>query len=138
MRKICGFLLIFCAFSCSYKPILDDNYKYRLVSEEKRELDIENCMKKGDEFLKKSKMRRVGKETVRKGAIGGFFGSIFGFVFAGNSRSLLRGAGVGAGVGAVTGAVMTAGEGKITPDRVKQRYVARCLNQKGYGVIGWE
>lgn len=138
MKKILSISVIFILISCSYKPILDDNYKYLNTPQEKTEKTIENCEKRAKNHLKGIKARRAGKEAVRKGAIGTFFGSIFGFLIGGNVSSLARGAAVGGGVGAATGAASVAGEGKVKPDQIKRRYVTNCLAREGYSVIGWE
>ncbi len=138
MKKIFSVLLIFAVVSCSYRPVLDDNYKYQNTPKDQSEADIDECIKKGDEFLKGRKMKKAGKEAVRKGAIGAFFGGLFGFLVRGDTGGLVRGVAVGAGVGAAVGAGSVAGEGTVTPDQMKQRYVNRCLNEKGYGVLGWE
>ncbi len=132
-------LIVFCfAVACSYKPILDDNWKYNNTSEKNIDLDIEECEKKASKHLDRYKAKRAAKEGVRKGVIGSVFGTITGFIFGGNTVSTLTGAGIGAGVGAATGALSVAGEGKVTPDQIKQRYITKCLSQKGYEVLGWQ
>jgi len=124
--------------SCSsYKPILDQNDQYLRVGEAQAQIDSDACVKEGDEYLKKYKQERVVKEAARKAVIGTVIGGAFGLVFGNNTKSIVRGLALGAGIGAATGAIGAAGEGTITPDQVKQRYVNNCLNRKGYSVIGW-
>jgi hypothetical protein len=138
MKKILSLLIIFTLVSCSYAPIYGDNYKYKATSKEQREDDFKFCKEKADKHFEGVKMRRAGKEGVRKGAIGTIFGGIFAFFVGGNSRSLAKGLAVGAGAGAAIGAGSVLAEGKLKPDQYKQRYVHDCLNEKGYSVIGWE
>lgn len=123
---------------CSYKPILSEqNPKYLEVGEEQAQRDAEDCAKQADKNLDKYRSERMAKEGVRKGAIGAFFGTVFGFLFGGNLRSTLGGAVIGAGIGASAGVFSVAGEGRLTPSEAKQRLETRCLQAKGYEVIGW-
>lgn len=138
MKKILSILFIFTLISCSYNPILDENYKYKNTSQEESQGDIDECMTRADNHLKGRKLKKAGKEAVRKGATGAIIGGAMGLVFGGTGRALARGVGIGAGVGAVVGAGSAAGEGKLSKDHVKQRYVNRCLNAKGYSILSWE
>ncbi len=141
MRNLFKFFLIsitaFSLVSCSYRPILDHNAKYLEVGEDKAEKDIDECKKAANEALDKYKAERAAKEAGRKSIIGAVFGTIFGFLGGGGVKSVLTATGVGAGIGAGVGALSVAGEDKVTPDQMKQRYEANCLARKGYSVIGW-
>lgn len=136
-----SFVIILTSISlvcCSYKPILyEHNAKYIEAGKEQAERDAQECKKQADEDLDKYRNERMAKEGVRKGVIGAFFGTILGFLFGGNMRSTLGGAAIGAGVGASAGVFSVAGEGKLTPSQAKQRLETRCLEAKGYEVIGW-
>ena len=139
MKKF--FIIILCfslTASCSYRPILDQNSKYLEVGEEVAQKDIDLCSAKADEYLKQYKAQRAGKEAVRKGVVGAIFGAAFGLIFGNNTKSLLTGLAVGASVGAASGALGVAGEGKVAPDQIKERYVNNCLAKQGYEVIGWQ
>ena len=124
--------------SCSYKPILDQNDKYFQVGKEYAQQDIDKCMADGDAYLKEYKLRRAAKEAGRKAVIGAVIGGVTGFLFGGNIRSLGMGTAIGTGVGAAVGGLGVAGEGKVSPDHIKQTYVSNCLGRQGYQVIGWE
>jgi len=137
--KNCLILLsISSLISCSYRPILDPHGKYLEVGEKQADADIDLCKKEADDYFDKIKMERAGKEAVRKGAIGTVLGAGLGFLFGGNTRSLLGGTAIGAGAGAAVGGLSVLGEDKVTPDEMKQRYMTRCLAEKGYSVIGWK
>lgn len=124
--------------SCSYKPILDQNEKYFRVGKEEAQKDVDKCVTDGDEYLKQYKLQRAAKEAARKAIIGAAVGAATGLIFGNNLKSLITGAAIGTGVGAVVGGLNVAGEGKVTPDQMKQQYVSNCLARKGYQVIGWQ
>lgn len=124
--------------SCSYKPILDQNEKYFSVGQEEAQKDVNQCTKDADEYLKQYKLRRAAKEAGRKAVIGAVVGAATGFIFGNNLKSLAIGTAIGAGIGGAAGGLGVAGEGKVKPDQIKQRYVTNCLGRQGYSVIGWE
>lgn len=124
--------------SCSYKPILDQNEKYFQVGQEESQKDIDQCTADGDEYLKQYKAQRAIKEAGRKALTGAVIGAATGFIFGNNLKSLAIGTAIGAGVGAAAGGLGVAGEGKVSPDHIKQRYISNCLARKGYQVIGWQ
>ncbi|MBM5782206.1 MAG: cell envelope biogenesis protein OmpA [Pelagibacterales bacterium] len=142
MKNICKnlILILICSslISCSYQPILDQNEKYLQTGQIEAEEDIKSCTNQAEQYLKQYKAQRAAKEAARQGITGAVIGGIFGFIFGNNTKSLLTGLAVGAGVGAASGALGVAGEGKITPDQIKQRYITNCLARKGYSVIGWQ
>jgi len=142
MKKLKFFITILSSLallsSCSYKPILDQNEKYFQSGKEVTQQDIDKCVAAGDAYLKEYKARRAAKEAGRKAVIGAVIGSVTGFLFGGNLRSFGIGAAVGTGVGALAGGLGVAGEGKVSPDHIKQTYVSNCLARQGYSVIGWE
>ena len=137
MKKSISLILIFFLVACSYKPILDQNAKYISVGQEQADVDIEECTKMADDYLDKYKAERALKEAGRKSIIGAFFGAITGFILGGSGESALIGTAIGAGSGAVVGGASVAGEGKVTPDQIKQHYISNCLAREGYQVIGW-
>lgn len=143
MRDNCkNFIIFLTCFSlissCSYHPILDQNAKYLQVGEVEAQDDVDLCTDQADHYLKQYKTQRAAKEAARRGVVGAVFGAVFGLIFGNNTKSILTGLAVGAGVGAATGALSVAGEGKVTPDQIKQRYITNCLARKGYSVIGWQ
>jgi len=138
MKKIATILLIFLLFSCaSYKPIFDQNDKYFSTNEEQRQSDADSCKKEASEYLDKLKAERAAREAGRKAIIGGVIGTAIGAISGKNLKSTLTGGVIGAGIGAVAGALAVAGEDKVKPDVIKQRYISNCLAKKGYSVIGW-
>jgi hypothetical protein len=138
MTKFTILILIFSLASCaSYKPILDQNDKYLASNEDERNSDIASCKKEASDYLDQLKAERAAREAGRKAVIGGVIGTATGAIFGKNLKSTLTGAAIGAGIGAVAGALSVAGEDKVKPDVIKQRYIQNCLAKKGYSVIGW-
>lgn len=132
-------LSIFSFASCSsYQPILYHNQAYLENGEVAANKETKRCDSEADEFLKQYKARRAAKEAGRKAVIGGVIGTASGAIFGRNLKSTLIGTAIGAGVGAAMGALSVAGEDKVKPDVMKQRYVTNCLNAKGYQILGWE
>jgi uncharacterized protein YcfJ len=122
----------------TYRPILDENEKFIQVGETQAERDIDECMTRADAYLEKHKSERMKKEAGRGAASGAIMGGILGVVTGGGLRSAAVGAGVGAAVGAGGGAAGVAAEDNLSPDRIKQNYVTKCLNKQQYDVIGWK
>lgn len=139
MKKLTLFLIILSLASCtSYKPILFKNDAYLQGGKDAAEKEITRCSAEADEYLKQFKARRAAKEAGRNAVVGGVIGTATGAIFGRSLKSTLIGTAIGAGIGAAAGALSVAGEDKVKPDQMKQRYVSNCLAQKGYQVLGWE
>ncbi len=138
MRKLLSLALLLLLFSCSYKPIFENNQKYLTAGKEKADADFQICNKLSKDYLDQYKARRVAKQAVRKGVIGAITGAITGAVWGNNSRSTLTGGLIGFGAGALVGAASIMGEGSLKPDQIQQNYISKCLVKDGYVVIGWE
>lgn len=136
--KILNLFLILALCACSYRPILDPHGKYKEVGKAQSEEDIDQCSNEADDYLDQYKAERAAREAGRKAIIGGVVGAGSGAIFGRTMKSTLIGSAVGAGIGAALGALSVAGEDKVTPDQIKQRYMINCLGQKGYSVIGWK
>ncbi|NBV05884.1 MAG: cell envelope biogenesis protein OmpA [Proteobacteria bacterium] len=132
------FTIISLASCSSYKPILYQNQTYLENGKEVADKEVERCNSEAKEYLKQFKARRAAKEAGRNAVIGGVIGTASGAIFGRTLKSTLIGTAIGAGFGAAMGALSVAGEDKVKPDQMKQRFVARCLSQKGYEVLGWE
>lgn len=128
MKKM--ILLVFLLSSCASKPVLYPNDRYQKVGEERAQKDIEHCMTLAEKFLKSSKGKQILKGAGRGSVLGSVIGGITGLITGDILESLVTGAAAGAATGAT-------GEA-ISPDRLKQAYVNRCLAKKGYEVVGWD
>lgn len=137
-----GAALVFGVSACSTaRPVLYPNERLKTVGTATADQDISNCMAEADSYVAaggaaQQKGKNVAKGTAIGGATGAATGAVGGAI-AGN-------AGQGAAIGAATGA--TAGLlgsifgvfGDSGPSPVYQRYVERCLQERGYEPIGWE
>jgi uncharacterized protein YcfJ len=138
MKYLLILLLIFQLAACSsYRPILDKNEKYLELGEDEAQRQVDLCKKKAQDALDAYKAQRAAKEAGRKAVIGGVVGSAIGAISGRNLRSTVASGLIGAGVGAAIGALAVVGKDKVTPDEMKQRYISKCLADKGYSVIGW-
>jgi outer membrane lipoprotein SlyB len=135
IKHLTAILLVTFLFSCvSYKPIFYKNKKFLDVGSVGANQDFENCKKEAEDFLKEYKSSAAWKEARRKALIG----SIVGAALMGSStETFVGGAVVGSLVGGVAGGLSRAGDDRVKPDQIKNNYISRCLNQKGYDIIGW-
>ena len=117
------------AFGCSSSPKLYPNKEYEKVGKAKADKDVEKCMAKADIFLESSK----GKQILKGAGKGSIFGAVIGGVTGLLTGDIVQGLASGAVIGGAAGATGEA----ISPDRLKQSFVNRCLSKKGYEVIGW-
>lgn len=138
MKKLFSVILIFLVASCNYSPILDENKKLLKTPKKIVDKDIADCTTKAEGYLKDRKLEKIGKAALRKGAIGSIFGFGIGILTGGGAKGVAMATALGAGAGAGEGAVSAAGEGKISSDSAKQKYIANCLKSRGYVVLGWD
>lgn len=133
------FLTSLSLLSCaSYDPIFNPNEKYLQAGKEQAAKDAKICKKEADDYLDQYKAKRAAKEAGRKAVIGGVVGAASGAIWGKNLKSAAIGTAIGAGVGAVVGGLSVAGEDKVKPDKIKQKYLTNCLGKKGYEILGWE
>lgn len=128
--KIILLILPFLLLSCASHPVLYPNDKYQNVGEESAKTDVQICEKKADKFLKSSKGKQILKSAGSGAAMGGVIGAVTGLFTGDFVRSVVRGGAIGTAAGATAGA--------ITPDRLKQNFTTKCLQDQGYQVIGWD
>ncbi|ODN42034.1 cell envelope biogenesis protein OmpA [Piscirickettsia litoralis] len=121
---------------CASTPQLYPNAKYKRVGKVVAQKDIDLCTQEANEYLKSSKAKQVLKGAgsgAAVGAAGGAAVGVVGGLISGGWGSLLGSTAVGAGVGAAAGGTAAG----ISPDQLKQRYISKCLTDKGYEVLGW-
>lgn len=129
MKKLLPIILLLLS-SCSSHPVLYPNEKYQEVGEEAAKTDIKICEKKADKFLKSSKGKQILKSAGSGAAVGSVIGAVSGLFTGDFIKSALRGGAIGTAAGGTAGA--------ITPDRLKQNFTTKCLQDQGYQVIGWD
>jgi outer membrane lipoprotein SlyB len=129
MKFILSLIFLSVFLSCSSKPKLYPNEKFKAAGKTQADKDIKKCMAEADEYLESSKGKQVAKGAGTGAAIGAAMGAVGG-LFTGNfGGGLVRGGAVGAAGGAAYGG--------MSPDQIKHQFVNQCLSDKGYQVIGW-
>ena len=116
------------------RPVLYPNAHYNAVSPAQVRWDTDDCLELA---------HRSGVDATRDGEVGrkAAAGAVIGGVGAG-AWGLVRGdagerAVAGAAAGAATGGVKGVLDGE-RPNPTFQRFVERCLSDRGYDVIGWQ
>ena len=120
--------------ACSYKkPVLYPNPHLKDVGQARADSDIRDCMQRARVFVKSNKGADVARRGARDAAVGAATGAA---VSAALGRDVGKSAAAGAaggGAHGVTRGIFDAAE----PDPVFKRFVNRCLNERGYEIIGW-
>jgi len=128
--KFSTFVLCLSAIGCSSAPKLYPNKRYQAAGKAGAEKDINKCTTKADAFLESSK----GKQILKGAGKGSIFGAILGGVTGLLTGDVVQGLASGAVIGGAAGATGEA----ISPERLKQSFITRCLQKKGYEIIGWD
>ncbi len=132
MKKIL-FISIFFFTGCATGPILYPNAYLQKVGEAQAHKDIAECEVLADQYVKSDAGIAAAKST----AIGGIGGAVIGGAAGAVTGDFGRGLGVGAAAGAAAGLV----HGIIQasqPSPIFKNFMNRCLQEKGYEVIGWK
>jgi len=96
--------------------------------------NIDECMQKAEAHgVGRNKDGQVGQKAAKGAVIGGVGSAAWGLVRGDAGERALAGAAAGAATGAAAGSFESA---KLNP--TFQRFVERCLRERGYDVIGWE
>jgi outer membrane lipoprotein SlyB len=114
-------------------PVLYPNEHLKKVGEAQAHKDVAECEVLADQYVKSD----AGIEAAKSTAIGGAGGAVVGGAVGAVTGSLGRGIGVGAAAGAASGLVhgiIKASE----PSPIFKNFMVRCLQERGYEVIGWQ
>lgn len=134
MKKTIRFLIPFLFITgCATGPVLYPNAHLQKVGEAQARKDIADCRVLADQYVKSD----AGVEAARSTAIGGAGGAVIGGAAGAVTGHLGRGVGVGAAAGAATGLVHGIIRGS-EPSPIFKSFMIRCLQERGYDVIGWE
>jgi hypothetical protein len=118
----------------SYEPVLYPNAKLEQVYQDEVDRDIAFCEANAKEYTENpSRAKRAAGDAAEGAVVGGATGAAAGAVLG----SVGRGAGAGAAAGAAGGLARGIFSSRA-PNPVYQRFVERCLSDRGYEVIGWE
>ncbi len=120
---------------CASHPVLYPNAHLEQVGATQRDADIADCDARAKEYVVSG--GTAGKAAVAGGtggAIGAAAGAAGGAAWGGRAG---RGAAAGAAGGATAG-VLHSLLASREPSPVHKNFVAQCLAERGYQVLGWE
>lgn len=119
---------------CSTKrPVLYPNEHLQKVGHAQAQIDIEECYRRADAYIKSEPGKEIAKNAAQAGTVGAATGAAVGAVYGKAGRGAAAGAAGGAVV-ATTSGIFRSKE----PTPVYQNFVNRCLREKGYEPIGWQ
>jgi len=133
MKKILLAISFLFLTGCASGPVLYPNAHLQKVGEAQAQKDVAECEVLADRYVKSDAGIAAAKST----AIGGVGGAVIGGTAGAVTGNLGRGLGAGAATGAAAGLVhgiIKASE----PSPIFKNFMIRCLQEKGYEVIGWE
>ncbi len=127
---------LFGAFGCAKRPVLYPNDKLAQVGNAVAEQDIDDCMRRGKEYVGSgaADAAQTTAGHVGVGAAGGAaVGAVGGAIYGDAGRGAAAGAATGATAGLLSGIFSPPG-----PDPTLAAFVDRCLRERGYEPIGWK
>ena len=120
------------AACASPRPKFYPNDYYKAVGEDQAKKDTEECLAKAKAYVKDHPVQQAAKKAGWGAATGAAIGAIVGLIL-GDFRGALES---GAAIGGIGGAAQGAADGTRPGDLVRA-YTDRCLDEKGYSVLGW-
>lgn len=123
--------------SPSAKPVLYPNATLNRVGEAQGRAEADGCMSRAAQagLTPDQKTNEVGRRAGEGAATAGVASAV-GALITGRGSDVLRAGATGAAIGGSAGAVSGAFHNdKVNP--VYRQYVQRCLQEKGFDVIGW-
>lgn len=126
-------LLTGCA-SSSKRPVFYPNAHLRSVGQAQAQRDTDACIYLAGEYgVATTKDGEIGRRAGKGAVLGGVGAGAWGLFRGDAGDRAAAGAAAGAATGAATGAFAST---ELSP--TFKRFVARCLKERGYDVIGWE
>lgn len=122
-----------CAHS-SERPVLYPNRYLQAVGKVQAKRDVNECMDLAEQYeVKRHKDSEVGKKAAGGALIGGAGAGAWGLFRGDAAERAAAGAAAGAATGAAQGVLQST---ELSP--TFRRFVQRCLQERGYEVIGWD
>jgi len=122
------------ACASSKRPVLYPNSHLQTVGQAQAQRDIDYCMQfAASSGVSRHKDGEIAKKTVTGSAMGAAGAGTAALVLGRDADHILAGAAGGAAAGMVKGGIDST---DMNP--TFQRFVGRCLRERGYEVIGWE
>jgi outer membrane lipoprotein SlyB len=127
--------LLFLSACGAKRPVFYPNDHFKAVGNQQARTDADQCMADAKAYgTETGAGKKVGGRAVKGAAVGAVASTVVSAVLGGN---VLRSAGAGAAGGAAVGATSGAIDAN-DPDQVFKNFVQRCLQEKGYEVVGWK
>lgn len=123
--------------SPSAKPVLYPNATLTRVGEAQAKAEADGCMARASQagLTPDQKNNEIGRRAGEGAATAGVASAV-GALITGRSSDVLRAGAAGVAIGGSAGAVSGAFHNdKASP--VYRQFVQRCLQEKGFDVIGW-
>jgi uncharacterized protein YcfJ len=129
----CAALLVALAACARQQPVLYPNAHYQQVGRQAADLDVDTCMRLADVYVgNRSPVEETAKNAGTGAIIGTATGAAVGAVVGRPGRGAAAGA-AGGGAGGFARGILRSRKN----DPIFQRYVERCLRDRGYDTIGW-
>lgn len=126
-------LSILLAACTASRPVLYPNTYLSTVGMEVADTDINSCIAlANDSGARQPVMSETARDTTESAVVGGATGATVGAVLGNAGQGAATGA-VGAATSRFTRSILNSDQ----PDMVFQRFVNRCLRDRGYDVVGW-
>lgn len=127
-----SFILL--AACSSSRPVLYPNGHLNSVGMAVADTDIDYCIAQAnDSGANRDVLSETARETTEGAVVGGATGATVGAVLGNPGQGAATGA-VGAATGRFTRSILNSDKS----DPVFQRFVNRCLRDRGYDVVGWQ
>ena len=131
--EIAATMIALGACASTQRPVLYPNAYLRSVGNAAAQRDIDQCLQLADNSGLSKSNNQVVKHGAEGAAVGTAAGSVGTLVTGGNVGA---GAAAGAAIGATAGAVHGAFKSDANP--TYRNFAQRCLQDRGYDVIGWQ
>jgi len=132
-----GVALLALSVGCSTaakRPVFYPNNHIKQVGQAQARRDTNACMALADKYeVSRTKDGEVATRSVEGALLGGVSAGAWGIVRGDAAERAAAGALAGGSAAAVKGGIEST---RISP--TFQRFVQRCLREKGYDLIGWE
>jgi hypothetical protein len=115
------------------RPVLYPNTHFEQVGAFAAERDIAECRQLAASRTSRGRTGDVARSTAVGGGTGAAAGAVGGAIYGDAGRGAAGGAAAGATIGMLQ-AVLHGGEST----EIYRNFVAACLSDRGYRVIGWE
>lgn len=132
MHRAALFALILAGACAHPKPVLYPDEKLKAAGKEQSEKDVAECRALAKTHVKQNWKKPVARRTGFGAFTGAVMGMAVGLVTGDFGRAAASGAAAGGAVGLVHGVHEASG-----PDAVERAFTDRCLQEKGYSVLGW-